>query len=114
MVVLLTACARRVLAEQYRPTPRRGAVPQVSIPGAEACVYALMRHFSLLASGSQTVPDARAIDAALRSAGLSRIDVRSGPAFAASTGAACIHGRFTPAGPAFVISPPASGGSCRP
>jgi hypothetical protein len=105
---------RRALAEQFRPTPRRGVVPQAAVPGAEACVHALRIHFSLLASGSRSVPDEPAIDAALRSAGLTKIAVRSGPAFAASTGAACIHGTFTGTGPAFTIGPLTTDNACRP
>jgi hypothetical protein len=104
--------ALRMLAEQYRPTPRRGAVPQAAVPGAEACVHALSIEFTLLASGSRAVPDEREIDEALRAAGLMKIFVRSGPAFAASTGAACVYGTFTEAGPAFTIGPPAIDGSC--
>ena len=106
--------SRRVLAEQYRPTPRRGVVPESAVPGAEACVLALRMHFTLLTSGSRTVPDERAIGAALSSAGLMKIVVRSGPIFAASTGAACVHGTLTAAGPAFTIGPLAADKSCRP
>lgn len=106
--------AQRVLAEQFRPTPRRGTVPQAAVLGAEACVYFLRLQFSLLMSGSATVPDASAIDATLRAAGLAKVLVRPGPIFAASTGAACIYGTFTPAGPAFTIGPLGTDGSCAP
>ena len=106
--------ARRALAERHRPTPRRGPVPEAAVPGAEACIYALKLHFSLLTSGSQTVPDNQAIGAALNTAGLTKIVVRPGPTFAASTGAACVHGTFTTTGPAFTIAPLAADGSCPP
>ncbi|WP_412746438.1 hypothetical protein [Krasilnikovia sp. MM14-A1004] len=102
------------LAQQYHPVPRRGVVPEAAVPGAEACVNALTMQFVLLAGGSRAVPDRRAVDAALRSAGLVDIVVRAGPTFAASTGAACVYGRFSAAGPAFEIGPPATDGSCRP
>jgi hypothetical protein len=58
------------------------------------------------------VPDKKTIDEALRTAGLTKIFVRSGPAFAASTGAACVYGTFDEAGPAFTIGPLATDGSC--
>lgn len=104
--------ARRTLAEQHRPTPTRGPVPPDAVPGAEACVTALKLHFSLLTSGSTRVPDERAISGALSSAGLTKIAVRPGPAFAGSTGAACVHGTYSTAGPAFTIGLPAADGSC--
>ena len=106
--------ARRVLAEQYRPTPRRGVVAAAAVPGAEACVRALRIEFSLLTAGSPAAPDDPAIERALRSAGLTKIVIRSGPVWAASTGGACVYGTFTAAGPAFTIGPPAIDGSCRP
>lgn len=96
---------RRALAEQNPPTPRRGSVPDTAVPGAEACVHALQLKFNLLARASGTPPDEEAIGAALRSAGLTKIVVRPGPAFAASTGAACVRGTFTASGPAFSITP---------
>jgi hypothetical protein len=105
--------ARRVLAEQHRPTPTRGVVPTVAIPGAEACVYLLKIQFSLLSAGSRTAPDEQAIEEALSSAGLTKIVVRPGPVFVASTGAACVHGSFTVTGPAFIIGPLGADGSCR-
>jgi hypothetical protein len=104
--------ARRVLEQQFRPTPRRGVVPEAAVPGAEACVYALKLTFSLLAHGSGIAPDASDVETALHSAGLTEVDVRSGPAFAASTGAACIYGKFTAAAPAFNIGPSAADGTC--
>jgi hypothetical protein len=106
--------ARRVLAEQHRPTPQRGVVPQAAVPGAEACVYALKLTFSLLTAGTRTVPDRQEIDTALRSAGLTKIVIHPGPSFAASTGAACVYGTFAATGPSFAIGPLASDGSCRP
>ncbi|WP_412750355.1 hypothetical protein [Krasilnikovia sp. M28-CT-15] len=106
--------ARHALAQQYPPTPRRGGLAEAAVPGAEACIRALTMRFTLLAAGARTVPDRRAVDAALRSAGLLRIVVRPGPAFAASTGSACVYGAFTPAGPAFEIGPLAGDDSCRP
>jgi hypothetical protein len=106
--------ALRVLAEQFRPTPRRGTVPQAAVPGAEACVYVLRLQFSLLTSGFRSVPDASAIDRTLRAAGLAKIVIRPGPVFAASTGAACVYGTFTAAGPAFTIGPLGTDGSCSP
>ncbi|GIM91204.1 hypothetical protein Ato02nite_029970 [Paractinoplanes toevensis] len=104
--------ARRALAEQYRPTPTRGVVPAAAVPGAEACVHFLRMQFSLLAAGSGAAPGEPEVESALRSAGLTRIIVRSGPVFAASAGDACVHGSFTAAGPDFVIAPPAADGSC--
>jgi hypothetical protein len=106
--------ARRVLAQQYQPVPRRGVVPEAAVPGAEACVYRLKMEFNLLMSGSPRVPDEQAIGAALSSAGLTKIVVRSGPVFAASTGAACVLGTFTAKGPSFTIGPLAPNKSCRP
>jgi hypothetical protein len=103
---------RHILAEQYRPTPRRGVVPEAAALGAEACIRSLKIQFSLLMAGGQNVPDKPAIDAALRSAGLTKIIVGSGPAFGASTGAACVYGTFIATEPAFTISPPAADGSC--
>jgi hypothetical protein len=104
--------ARRVLAEQHRPTPTRGVVPAAAVPGAEACVYFLRIQFSLLAAGSRAAPAEPAIEAALHSAGLTKIVIHPGPVFAASTGAACVHGSFTAEGPSFVIGPAATDGSC--
>jgi hypothetical protein len=106
--------ARRVLAEQHRPTPTRGVVPKAGIAGAEACVYLLRTQFALLTTGSRTAPDERAIEVALRSAGLTNIVVRSGPVFAAFTGGACVYGSFTATVPAFIIGPSTAAGSCRP
>jgi hypothetical protein len=105
--------ARRALAEQNRPTATRGVVPAVAIPGAEACVHVLKIQFSLLTAGSRTAPDEQAVEAALRSAGLTKILIHSGPVFAASTGAACVFGSFTATGPAFTIGPLTTDGSCR-
>lgn len=105
--------SRRTLAQQHTPAPRRGDVPEAAVAGAEACISLLKMHFSLLTSGSRTVPDDRAIEAALRSAGLSRIVVRPGPEFTASTGAACLSGTYAATGPAFTIGPSAADGSCR-
>jgi hypothetical protein len=102
--------ARRALVEQYRPTPRRGPVPEEAVPGAEACVHALRITFSLLAAGSATPPDEREVESALRSAGL--LDIVVNGEFAASTGAACIYGTFAADGPAFTIGPLAAAGSC--
>jgi hypothetical protein len=104
--------ARRALAEQHRPSATRGAVPPAAVPGAEACLDVLRAQFSLLTAGSRTAPDQQAIEVALRSAGLTSIVVRSGPAFAASTGVACLYGNFTPTEPAFVIGPVSADGSC--
>jgi hypothetical protein len=106
--------ARRALAEQYTPAPRRGVVRETAVPGAEACIYALKLHFSLLMTGSRTVPDDEAIRAALSSAGLTKIVVRPGAVFAASTGAACVYGTVTASGPAFTIGPSAADDTCRP
>jgi hypothetical protein len=106
--------ARRVLAEQHRPTPTRGVVPKAAIAGAEACVYLLKMQFALLTAGSRTAPNEQSIEAALRSAGLMKIVVRSGPVFAAFTGGACVYGSFTATVPAFITGPPAADGSCRP
>jgi hypothetical protein len=89
-------------------------MPETAVPGAEACIYALELHFSLLMSGSRTVPDDEAIRAALNSAGLTKIVVRPGPVFAASTGAACVHGTVTASGPVFAVGPAAADGACRP
>jgi hypothetical protein len=106
--------ARRALQAQQHPTPRRSGVPEAAIPGAEACVQILRRNFALLTTGFRTVPDQPAVDTALRSADLTRIVVRDGPAFAGSTGAACLYGTFTGTGLDFVIGPPAVDGSCPP
>jgi hypothetical protein len=104
--------ALRALAEQHRPTPRRGSVPEAAVPGAEACVYALKLRFSLLAAGSSDVPGRREIDTSLRSAGLTKIVFRSESSFAASTGTACVYGSFPGSEPEFVIGAPAADGSC--
>lgn len=104
--------ARRALMEQRRQIPRRGAVPEAAVPGAEACVHALEIHFSLLMRGSREAPGEPEIDAALRSAGLTEIVVSPRPSFAGSTGAACVYGSFTAAGPEFVIGPAAPGRPC--
>jgi hypothetical protein len=106
--------ARRVLAAQHRPTPTRGLVPKAAIAGAEDCVYLLKMQFALLTTGSRTAPDEQAIGVALRSAGLMKIVVDSGPVFAAFTGGACVYGSFTATVPAFIIGQPAPDGSCRP
>jgi hypothetical protein len=63
-------------------------------------------------AGGQNVPDKPAIDAALSSAGLTKIVVGSGPAFAASTGVACAYGTFIATEPVFTIGPPTADGSC--
>jgi hypothetical protein len=104
--------ALHALTQQHEPTPRRGTVPEAAVPGAEACIYLLRMNFSLLTAGSPSPPGTAPVEAALRSAGLMRIVVRPGPVFAASTGAACLSGRFTTDGPAFTIGPPAA--TCRP
>jgi hypothetical protein len=106
--------ARRALAQQDRPVPRRGALPESAVPGAEACVRALEIHFSLLMRGSGIAPSGPAIGAALTSAGLTGIVVGDDASFVASTGAACVHGAITRSGPSFVIGPVTVGGSCAP
>lgn len=106
--------ALRALAEQYGPTPKRGAVPEAAVPGAEACVHALEIYFSLLAAGSRSTPQPSQVDQALRSAGLTNIVVAPGPVFGASTGELCVFGAFTTNGPEFTLGPPATDGSCRP
>nr|WP_296073759.1 hypothetical protein [uncultured Actinoplanes sp.] len=105
--------ALHALAQQNRPTPRRGVVPEAAVPGAEACVRALRVRFALLTAGASSAPGGPEIDAALRSAGLLKITVRAAGAFAASTGEACIYGSFGAAGPEFAIGPVATGGACR-
>jgi hypothetical protein len=104
--------ALRALAAQNRPTPRRGAVPEAAVPAAEACVQDLRRHFTLLTANASGVPDESTVDAALRSAGLTKIVVRPGQGFAASTGTACLYGTFTEPVPDFAIGPRAADGSC--
>ncbi|WP_433366676.1 hypothetical protein ACQPZX_38180 [Actinoplanes sp. CA-142083] len=104
--------ARRALEAQRKPTPRRAGVPETAVAGAESCVQFLMRHFTLLTTGFRSVPDESAIDTALRSAGLEQVVVGAGPAFAASTGAACVYGTFTGSGLDFAIGPRAADGSC--
>jgi hypothetical protein len=104
--------ARRALLAANAPTPRRGAVPEDAVPGAEACVYLLRLRFSLLTSGSGTAPARAEIEHSLRSLGLTEVVLEPGPVFAASTGAACIHGTFTEDDPSFTISPLAVDGSC--
>jgi hypothetical protein len=105
--------ARRALAGQRRPSPTRGVVPEAAVSGAETCIDLLRREFALIEAGSRTAPDERAIKRALGSAGLVHVVVRSGPVFAASTGAACIHGDLTRTEPGFIIGPPAADGLCR-
>lgn len=105
--------ARRTLAEQRRPSVVRGVVPEGAVAGAEACVHVLSMEFSLLTAGSRTPPDVAAIEAALRSAGLTNVVISPGPVFVASTGSACLRGDFPSTGPAFIIGPVAEDGSCR-
>ncbi len=102
------SCARDAAAQQPAPTPRRGDVPADAVPGAEACVQQLRRSFNLLTAGGATALAARDVDAVLHSAGLTAIVVREGPAFAASTGYACVYG------PDFALGPLAADGSCPP
>jgi len=106
--------ARRALADQHHPTPRRGTVPPAAVPGAEACVYVLRLQFSLLTSGFRSVPEGPAVDDTLRAAGLTSVVVGAGPVFAASTGAACVYGAFAAAGPEFSIGPLGADGACSP
>jgi hypothetical protein len=106
--------ALRSLAQQYRPTPLRGPVPDDAVRGAEACVQVLRVTFSLITAGARSTPSASQVDTALTSAGLTNIAVASGPVFGASTGAACLFGTFAAEGPRFTIGPLAADGSCRP
>jgi hypothetical protein len=106
--------ALRALTAQNRPTPRRGPVPDAAVPAAEACVKDLRRYFTLPAANASGVPDESTVDAALHSAGLTKIAVRPGRGFAASTGAVCLYGTFTEAVPDFAIGPRTADGSCPP
>jgi hypothetical protein len=89
-------------------------VPETAVPGAEACVHALEIQFSLLMRGSRETPDEPSIDSALRSVGLTKIVIGSESSFAASTGAACVYGTVTTAGPDFAIGPATAGRPCLP
>lgn len=101
--------ARRALIAANPPTPLRGAVPPDAIPGAESCIMRLRMDFSLRSAGGSA--DERGVEDSLRAAGLTAIEVTSGPAFTASTGYACIHGTLPDD---FTIGPLAADGSCRP
>ena len=97
--------ARRALEAQRTPVPTVGVVPPAAIPGAEECVRLLSLEFNLLAGGSGRVPDDAGIRAALEKNGLTGIVIRPGPAFAASTGRACIRGTFPAGVPDMMMSP---------
>jgi hypothetical protein len=104
---------RRVLESQQSPVPRRGDVPPGAVAGAEECVRLLLLDFTLRTAGSGRAPDEAGIRAALTNAGLLQPVVVAGPAFAASTGEACIVGTFPDGKPAMILTP-LSGTTCRP
>ncbi len=104
---------RRALESQHSPVPRRGDVPPEAVAGAEECVRLLLLEFTLRAAGSGRAPDEADTRAALTNAGLLQPVVVAGPAFAASTGEACIVGTFTDGRPAMTLTP-LSGTTCRP
>jgi hypothetical protein len=104
---------RRVLESQQSPVPRRGDVPPGAVAGAEECVRLLLQEFTLSSAGSGRAPGEAGIRAALTNAGLLQPVVVPGPAFAASTGEACIVGTFTDGKPAMTLTP-LSGTTCRP
>jgi hypothetical protein len=106
--------ARRALAAQASPAPTRGAVPAAALPGAQACVQQLRMTFQLITAGSGQPPDDTAVRTALQTAGLQRVRVQPGPAFAGSTGQACVAGAFAAGSPTFTIAAPAPDGSCNP
>jgi hypothetical protein len=104
--------ARRALAAQASPAPTRGAVPPAALPGAQACVRQLRMTFRLLTAGSGQPPDDTAVRTALQTAGLQQVRVQPGPAFAGSTGQACVIGAFAADSPTFTIAAPAPDGTC--
>jgi hypothetical protein len=106
--------ARKALEAQQSPVPRRGIVPPAAVPGAEACVRLLQLEFNLLAAAAGGTPADAAVRAALLKAGLRDPVVEPGPAFAASTGSACVVGAFTGTEPSMAITPLGRGGACTP
>ena len=103
---------RKALESQQTPVPRRGDVPAAAIPGAEACVRLLQIEFTLQAAATGAAPADAAIQATLLKVGLRKPVVKPGPAFAASTGSACITGTFVGAEPSMTIAPLNPAGAC--
>ena len=103
---------RKALESQQTPVPRRGDVPAAAIPGAEACVRLLQIEFTLQAAATGAAPADAAIQATLLKVGLRKPVVKPGPAFAASTGSACITGTFVGADPSKAIAPLNPAGAC--
>jgi hypothetical protein len=106
------AAERRRKALQPSPVPRRGEVPAAAIPAAEACVRQLQMELTLLGASGNL--QAAAVEAVLLRAGLRDPVVEPGPAFAASTGSACIVGSFTGTEPSLAIAPLTQAGACKP
>jgi hypothetical protein len=68
--------------------------------------------FQLLTAGSGQPPDDSAVRTALQTAGLQQVWVQPGPAFAGSTGQACVIGAFTADNPTFTIATLNPDGTC--
>jgi hypothetical protein len=104
---------RRALEALQSPVPRRGEVPAAAVPAAEACVRLLQAELTLLGVSAGGPADT-AVEAALRRAGLRNPVVKPGPAFAGSTGSACVVGSFAGTRPSLVIAPLDPAGACIP
>lgn len=103
---------RRALAEANPPLPRRAGVPEAAAARAESCARRISPELTLLSVTG--APDDNAIRQILTTAGLDQVAIRPGPAFAASTGRACLYGTLTSDHPKLSIGPLAPNGSCPP
>jgi hypothetical protein len=106
------ARARRALEAANPPVPRRGPVPADAAAVAESCARILRLELTLLIGGRGGRPAEPALRRTLARQGLSGIAVGDESAFAASTGAACVHGVFTAEGPQLSIGPIAANRTC--
>jgi hypothetical protein len=106
--------ARRALEAANPPIPQRAPVPPEAVAAAESCARTLQQELTLLAASPGGITDEQSLRRILTSAGLSRILVQPGPAFAAAAGQACVHGTFPSGRPELSIGPQQPDGSCRP
>jgi len=79
---------------------------------AETCARILRLELTLLVGGRGGSPAEPALRRTLALQGLTGIIVGDESAFAASTGAACVHGVFTEEGPRLSIGPLAANHTC--
>ena len=106
--------ARRALEAANPPIPRRAPIPPEAAPAAESCARSLQPDLTLLAVSPGGLADEQSLRRVLTSAGLTKIIIQPGPAFAAAAGKACVYGTFPSGKPELSIGPQQPDGSCHP